>query len=112
MADSSLGKWYASIKSERGEDIILGVLGNKADLENREVGTEEGLKKAEEWKALFQECSAKTGENVTSFFKLILDMLIKSSEEDIGGVDAEKSGKVIRDLGSKKSGKDRKGGCC
>ena len=43
--------------------------------------TEEGFKMAENMNALFQECSAKTGEHIGSFFKLILETLIKNSEE-------------------------------
>jgi Ras-related protein Rab-6A len=96
----NLNKWYNSILNERGDDIIIGILANKVDLGNREVSTEEGFKKAEGWKALFQECSAKTGENVTSFFKLVLDMMIRNSEEGEG--EGEQS-PAITNLEKKKS---------
>ncbi len=43
----NIDSWYENIKNERGDDIILGLLGNKIDLEKREVTTEEGFKKAE-----------------------------------------------------------------
>ena len=89
--------WYDSIVSERGDDIILGLLGNKIDLEDREVTTQEGFKEAEKIGALFQECSAKTGHHLASFFKLILETLIKSSNdgqiEDMGGMKLDPSNK-------------------
>ena len=37
-----------------------------------------GQARAEKINALFQECSAKTGENLNSFFKLVLETLIKT----------------------------------
>ena len=77
-----IDSWHSSIKNERGDDIILGLLGNKVDLENRVVTTEEGLRKAEKINALFLECSAKTGENLHSFFKILLETLIKNVEDD------------------------------
>ena len=57
----NISGWYENIQNERGDDIILGLLANKVDLENRVVSTEEGFKKAESIKAIFMECSAKTG---------------------------------------------------
>ena len=60
---------------------MLGLLGNKIDCENRQVSLEEGLQKAEKINALFQECSAKTGEKLNGFFKLVLDTLIKTMGE-------------------------------
>lgn len=74
--------WYRDIKNERGDDIILGLLGNKIDLEDRQVSTVEGFKRAEEIKAIFQECSAKDGSNLANFFKSIFETLIKNLEDD------------------------------
>jgi len=99
----NLTKWYNSIQNERGDDIILGILGNKMDLPNREVMTEEGLKKAEGWKALFQECSAKTGENVSAFFKLVLDMLIKTTDDAADANDIHKDNDLISNINKKNS---------
>ena len=63
------------------------------------MSTKDGFKKAESIGAMFQECSAKTGENIKEFFKLVLGTLIDSAEaknaEEEGndedqGVDLEK----------------------
>ena len=45
--------WYENILNERGDDIILGLLGNKTDLPDKEVTTQEGFEKAEKIGALF-----------------------------------------------------------
>ena len=96
---AAIDTWFENIKQQRGEDIILGLIGNKLDLEGREVSTKDGFKKAESIGAMFQECSAKTGENIKEFFKLVLGTLIDSAEaknaEEEGndedqGVDLEK----------------------
>lgn len=49
----SIQKWYDTVLEERGDDLILGLLGNKMDLEKRQVSTEEGFKKAEKMEAIF-----------------------------------------------------------
>ena len=110
----NISKWHASILNERGDDIIIGLIGNKIDLQGRQVSTEEGLKKAESFGALFQECSAKTNENITPFFKLVLDMLIKSSEELSANIDTERDAGLIdiKSKGKRGSKKDGRRKCC
>ena len=70
-------------KSNKTLPIIL--IGNKSDLE-REIGEEEGRKKAEELKIDFYETSALTGENVNEVFNAMLN---KVFENDVG-VEEEK----------------------
>ena len=72
--------------------------------------TEEGFKKAEEINALFQEVSAKTGNNLTPFFKLVLETLIKNLDEEEQD-DNKEDGKNLEDFRKKKTGSDKKG-CC
>ncbi len=103
--------WYENIQNERGDDIILGLLGNKVDLENRVVSTEEGFKKAEGIKAIFMECSAKTGENLHTFFKMMLETLIKSSEEEQNG-DRVSGQKLEPTTGASGVKKNSGGSCC
>lgn len=92
----SIDSWCENIRCERGDDLIIGLLANKVDCENREVSTEEGLRKAEEIKALFQECSAKTGENLNTFFKLVLETLIKAAgdQSELGESEGRNSFKL------------------
>eukprot|EP00834_Sanchytrium_tribonematis_P001084 NODE_23_length_42016_cov_0.755803.p22 type:complete len:190 gc:universal NODE_23_length_42016_cov_0.755803:35098-34529(-) len=67
--------WVAEILAERGSDVILAIIGNKTDLSNKEVPKEVAMKKAEEYNAIFCECSAKTGDNVKELFYLITEKL-------------------------------------
>jgi Ras-related protein Rab-6A len=106
----NIKSWYENIKNERGDDIILGLLGNKIDLEKRAVTTEEGFKKAEEINALFQEVSAKTGNNLTPFFKLVLETLIKNLDDEEQDADKE-DGQNLDDFRKKNTGNGKKG-CC
>ncbi|CCJ31387.1 unnamed protein product, partial [Pneumocystis jirovecii] len=65
-------RWIDDIKAERGNDVIIVIVGNKTDLNNkRQVTTEEGEKMAKELKTMFMETSAKTGHNVKALFKEI-----------------------------------------
>ena len=111
----AIDTWYENIRQQRGEDIIMGLIGNKLDLGERAVSTKEGFKKAESIGAMFQECSAKTGENIKEFFKLVLGTLIDSAEEkekeagDQGGnegVDLEEGMK------KKENPQERRRMCC
>ncbi len=53
------------MRTERGSDVIIMLVGNKTDLgEKRQVSTEEGEQKAKELNVMFIETSAKAGHNV------------------------------------------------
>lgn len=101
--------WYQDILNERGEDIILGLLGNKIDLEERQVTTAEGFKMAEKIKAIFQECSAKEGDNLASFFKSIFETLIKNLDEE---AEEENNNGGLNIAQSSNKQAPSKGGCC
>lgn len=58
-------KWIDDVRTERGNDVIIMLVGNKTDLQDkRQVATEEGEKKAKELNVMFVETSAKSGFNV------------------------------------------------
>ena len=69
-------KWVDDVRGERGNDVIIVLVGNKTDLnDKRQVTTEEGEKKAQEFKVMFIETSAKAGHNVKTLFKRIAQAL-------------------------------------
>jgi len=69
-------KWVDDVRAERGEDVIIVLVGNKTDLsDKRQVSTEEGEKKAKEFNVMFIETSAKAGYNVKALFKKIAQAL-------------------------------------
>ena len=64
-------KWIDDVRTERGSDVIIMLVGNKTDLsDKRQVSTEEGERKAKELNVMFIETSAKAGYNVKQVRKL------------------------------------------
>ncbi|KAI8092818.1 small GTP binding protein RAB6A [Halteromyces radiatus] len=65
-------KWIDDVRAERGDDVILVLVGNKSDLhEKRQVPLEEGEKKAKQYNMLYIETSARAGHNVKALFRKI-----------------------------------------
>ncbi|GJJ12513.1 GTPase Ryh1 [Clathrus columnatus] len=78
----STTKWIDDVRSERGTDVLIVLVGNKADLsDKRQVTHEEATAKATELGIMFMETSAKAGHNVKSLFKKIA-MSLPGSEKD------------------------------
>jgi len=72
----SSSKWIDDIRTERGDDVMIMLVGNKTDLsDRREVSIEEGESKAAEEKTLFIETSAKAGFNVKQLFRRLASVL-------------------------------------
>ena len=60
-----MNKWIEDVRAERGSDVIIMLVGNKTDLQDkRQVSMEEGERKAQELGVMFIETSAKAGYNV------------------------------------------------
>ncbi|KAI3638202.1 hypothetical protein MIR68_003813 [Amoeboaphelidium protococcarum] len=69
-------KWIDDVRNERGNDVIIVLVGNKTDLnEKRQITEEEGQQKAKEYGVMFIETSAKAGHNVKMLFKKIAQSL-------------------------------------
>jgi Ras-related protein Rab-6A len=70
-------KWVEDVRAERGNDVVICLVGNKTDLGNdkRQISTEEGEEKAKKNGLLFMECSAKAGYNVKSLFRKLATSL-------------------------------------
>ncbi|KAJ3386682.1 hypothetical protein CcCBS67573_g02369 [Chytriomyces confervae] len=79
-------KWIDDVRAERGNDVIIVLVGNKTDLsDKRQVSTEEGEKKAKEANVLFIETSAKAGYNVKALFRKIAQALPGGNDGSEGG---------------------------
>ncbi|KAG2190035.1 hypothetical protein INT46_004877 [Mucor plumbeus] len=79
-------KWIEDVRAERGSEVIIVLVGNKTDLnDKREVTLEEGEKRANECNIMFIETSAKAGHNVKALFRRIAQAL--------PGMDSESGGK-------------------
>jgi Ras-related protein Rab-6A len=103
----STTKWIEDVRSERGNDVIIVLVGNKADLSDKrcvfasyqshdeltmifsglifccysQVTLEEATAKATQLNIMFMETSAKAGHNVKSLFKKIA-MSLPGMEKD------------------------------
>lgn len=65
-------RWISEVRTERGSDVIIFVVGNKTDLvDKRQVSIEEGDAKARELNVNFIETSAKAGLNIKALFRKI-----------------------------------------
>ena len=65
-------KWIDDVRTERGSDVIIMLVGNKTDLsDKRQVSTEDGERKAKELNVMFIETSAKAGYNVKQLFRRV-----------------------------------------
>ena len=68
--------WVQQARTERGNDVLIVLVGNKIDLkERRHISIEEGSAKAAALNIQFVETSAKTGTNVRALFKCIAQVL-------------------------------------
>lgn len=69
-------KWIDDVRAERGNDVIIVLVGNKTDLnDKREVTTQQGEEEAKRQGLRFVETSAKLGHNVQNLFKRIAQAL-------------------------------------
>ena len=69
-------KWIDDVKTERGNDATIVLVGNKTDLpDKRQVPVEEGKKKARQLDIKFIETSAKAGYNVKHLFRTVAQSL-------------------------------------
>lgn len=79
-------KWIQDVRKERGEQVVIMLVGNKTDLSStRQVSTMKGVEKAKELDVLFIETSAKVGYNVTLLFRRIAASLPGIDTSDIEG---------------------------
>jgi Ras-related protein Rab-6A len=75
-------QWVEDVRTERGKDVVMMLVGNKSDMSaERQVTTEEGKARADEYGIMFIETSAKQGFNVKEMFKQ-LAMALPGKEAD------------------------------
>ena len=75
--------WLNDSKNLSRNECTLCLVGNKSDLNNREVAYEEGAKFAQENNILFYECSALSGENIEEIFNSITKNIVNKIENGI-----------------------------
>ncbi|XP_054326723.1 arrestin-C-like isoform X2 [Pongo pygmaeus] len=72
-------KWVEHVRAERGDDVVIMLVGNKIDLDNkRQVTAEEGEEKSRNLNVMFIETSAKTGYNVKKLFRRVASAFLST----------------------------------
>lgn len=80
------------MRGERGNDVIIVLVGNKTDLnDKREVTSQQGEDEAKKNNLMFIETSAKVGHNVKSLFKRIAQALPGMEGADSGAAAGNQS---------------------
>ena len=65
-------KWIDDVRAERGNDVVIMLVGNKTDLnDRRQVTTEDGQAKAKDCGVMYIESSARAGFNVKALFRQV-----------------------------------------
>ena len=91
------------MRAERGNDVIIVLVGNKTDLnDKREVTTQQGEDEAKKNNLMFVETSAKAGHNVKNLFKRIAQALPGMEGTD-AAAQASNQGLSTRSLGQRNS---------
>jgi Ras-related protein Rab-6A len=86
-------KWTNDVREERGKNVIITLVGNKSDLEEkRQVTSQEGEAKAREYGIMFMETSAKQGSNIKTLFQKIATQLSANSTANITTDSEERGG--------------------
>ena len=69
-------KWIEDVRNERGNDVIIVLVGNKTDLsDKRQVSVEEGEDRSTKEGIMFIESSAKAGLNIKALFRKLANAL-------------------------------------
>ncbi|XP_007556938.2 EF-hand calcium-binding domain-containing protein 4A isoform X1 [Poecilia formosa] len=80
---SAVRGWMDSVRDKMCDGTVLMLLGNKLDLadnNNREITRPEGERLAEDYQALFHECSAKTGYYMDELMVHLAEMLVTKDD--------------------------------
>ncbi|XP_052730925.1 ras-related protein RABF1 isoform X3 [Vigna angularis] len=76
--------WVKELQKHGSPDIVMALVGNKADLqEKREVAVQDGTEYAEKNGMFFIETSAKTADNINELFEDIVDYATSKLPPDV-----------------------------
>ena len=109
--------WLSECRDMCYKDILICLLGNKCDLEEkRAISLEEGQKFADENNLLFFETSAKDGTNIQEVFVESVTVIVNKIESGQIKLDSAtngiKIGRYPNKRNEEKSNNKKKKGCC
>ena len=117
----NIDKWIGELKTNGSDDILIVLVGNKTDLEDkREVLTEEVEKKAKQYGLAFCETSALNGQNIEHAFDILIEQILKDvdkikEKENKNNKNNKKKTKakgIMLETNNSNNNKNKKSKCC
>ena len=117
----NIDKWIGELKTNGSDDILIVLVGNKTDLEDkREVLTEEVEKKAKQYGIAFCETSALNGQNIEHAFDILIEQILKDADkikekENKNNKNNKKKTKakgIMLETNNSNNNKNKKSKCC
>ena len=106
----SVDKWINDLKSSGDPKLIIIIIGNKCDLEEkREILKEQGEEKAKSFGCAFLETSALSGDNIDKGFEMMISEIFKKygndsyEDDELGSVEKGEDIKLDKKENQKKS---------
>ena len=104
---SSVEKWVDELKNNGDEGVCIILLGNKCDLEDqRQVSTEEAMRKSELYKIALCETSAMQAVNIDKAFTIMVEEIMKQigkkDEDNANIIGSNDKNGIILDPNSEK----------
>lgn len=87
-----LTRWLEEARQNANANMVIMLIGNKCDLERREVSYEEGAQFAREHGLIFSETSAKTAQNVEEAFIQTARKIYENIQNNVYDLSSESSG--------------------
>mmetsp|Transcript_79404 Transcript_79404/g.220965 ORF Transcript_79404/g.220965 Transcript_79404/m.220965 type:complete len:212 (-) Transcript_79404:111-746(-) len=114
-----LTRWLEEARANANSNMSIMLIGNKCDLERREVSFEEGSQFALDSGLIFRETSAKTAHNVDEAFMQTAREIYDKIQSGVCDPNLESSGikvgvppRIGGGSGSNSRGETRQAGCC